>query len=181
MSTKKSVSVNTPAENSAVAQLLAAYAVDETKERRYKNLRKAAFRFILNKKDADEELLKIKEEQKAETARLKQALVDLQEAEARAAATIRERFAHSTEIRAVKARLASNNTEFVAFMIGLRTAEDADIAWAKAEAIKPFIEVATEAKAKLGYLAQEYNMILPIFREESAKADACFCKAEQFK
>jgi len=178
---KQAVSVNTPAENSAVAQFLSTYKVGEERERRYKSLRKAALMFISNKHDADEELLKIKEEQTSEHERLAKAIADLQNAEAQAASAIRERMKNSKEIKAAKRRLENNNTEYIAFILGLRTAEAADIALAKKEAAKPFIEAASLAKARLEQLGQQYNISYSYYKEEAMKAERCFVKAEQFK
>jgi len=177
-STKKVVSVEAPAEQSAVAQFLLGLEPQFAKQRKIASLKNAAYRFKKEKNQADEELLLIKEEQRVEAEKLQAVVKEMGELHGFITGAIRERINHDPAVKQAKAMLAKDNNAFVAFMTGLQAAVTADVRKEEELKQKPLLAVANLAKTHLDQLHQQYRITQDFKTEMNRKADLCFKKAE---
>jgi len=177
---KQVVPVEVPAiAISAVAQLLTGLEPKLKQQRRIANLKAAAYRFIKDKQQADEELQLIKNEQKIEAEKLQTVVKEMSELHGFITSGLRERVNHDPAVKQAKQILAKDNDAFVKFMAGLQAAIAADARREEALKQQPLLAVANLAKAHLDELHQQYRITVDFKAEMAKKADLCFKKAEQ--
>jgi len=177
---KKAVSVEAPVVVSAVAQLLISLQPQLERQRRYANLSTAAYRFIKEKRQCDEELLLLKEEQRVEAEKLQAAIKEMGELHGFIAGAIRERVNHDPAVKAMKRVLENHSAEFASFMENLRQAVQADTRVEETIKQRPLLEAANLAKIHLDQLHQQYRIVQDYKAEVAKKAELCFKKRDQF-